>query len=180
MIFFENNEIKIRDIQASDVVNLLIWRLDREMNRFDPRPIPSNAKELIEECTDHCNRFEEEIFNEDINKRKYYYFIITDIADEPIGSVNFFSIDREKKQGEMGIGIGDKRYWGKGIGTLATEKVVDYIFKNMDIDRIHIETGENNKAAQRIVEKLGFKKCDEYLDEDFKFIVMEKRKSSVK
>lgn len=97
-----------------------------------------------------------------------------------IGFVNFFSIGKMKKQGEMGAVMTDKRYWKKGIAYTAINVVTKYIFDNMDIDRIYIETGETNKPALRLFDKLGFNKCGEKLeDDDFKFIVMEKQKISI-
>ncbi|MDF2673841.1 MAG: N-acetyltransferase [Clostridiales bacterium] len=117
--------------------------------------------------------------NENVDDRKYKYFIITDKENQPIGFVNFFSVDRIKKQGEMGVVIGDKRYWRKGIAYRGVDTAIDYIFNNLDIDRIYIETGETNISALKLFEKLGFNKCGEYLeDNDFKFIVMEKIKIS--
>ncbi|MBU3144078.1 GNAT family N-acetyltransferase [Clostridium sp. CF012] len=178
MIYYQNNEIVIRDIGSSDVINLFSWQIDKELNKHDPRPIPNNSKELIEECINYCRRFDTEIMSENIQDIEYKYFIITDYEDNAIGFVNFFSIDKLKKQGEMGVTIGDKRYWNKGIAYTSVKIAVYYIFNNMDIDRIYIETGECNKPALRLFEKLDFKRCDEYIeDENFKFIVMEKVKS---
>ncbi|MGH4123449.1 MAG: GNAT family N-acetyltransferase [Clostridium sp.] len=177
MIYYQDNKILIRDIYSSDAINLFTWQIDKELNKHDPRPIPNSSKALIEECINYCHRFDTEIMNENIEDIKYKYFIITDNEDNAIGFVNFFSIDKIKKQGEMGITIGDKRYWNKGIACTAIKTAVDYIFSNMDIDRIYIETGEGNKPALRLFEKLDFTKCGEYIeDEDFKFIVMEKMK----
>jgi RimJ/RimL family protein N-acetyltransferase len=177
MVYYQDNEIKIRDILHEDVVNLFIWRLEKEINKHDPRPIPHTSKELIDECIDFCERFDGEIINENIHERKYRYFVISNLHDESIGFVNFFSIDRTKKQGEMGVVIGDKRYWNKGIGYRAVKAAIDYIFSNMDIDRIYIETGEKNISAHKLFQKLGFVKCDEYMEEEnFKFVIMEKRK----
>ncbi|MGF7059509.1 GNAT family N-acetyltransferase [Brassicibacter mesophilus] len=177
MIYYEDNEIIIRDIIDEDVVNLFMWQLDKEINKHDPRPIPNSSKALVEECINYCKKFDTEIVNKNVDDRKYRYFIISNHKNQPIGFVNFFSINKVKKQGEMGVIIGDKRYWNKGIGYKSVNIVTDYIFSNMNIDRIYIETGENNIPALRLFEKLGFKKCDEYTeDEGFKFIVMEKRK----
>lgn len=175
MIYHQDNEIIIRDIKASDAVSLFSWWIDAELNMYDPRPLPKNSEELLAECTSFCKRFDTEVFNENIAARRYKYFIVTDKSDNPIGSVNFFGIDKLKRQGEMGIIIGDKRYWQKGIASKAVEVAVDYIFNNMPIDRIYIETGENNIPAIKLFSKQGFHKCEEYLEDDgFKFIVMEK------
>lgn len=177
MVYYQDNEIIIRDIINEDVVNLLIWRLDKEINKYDPRPIPHNSKELVEECVNHCKRFDTEIIIENINDRKYRYFMISNKENQLIGFVNFFCIDKVKKQGEMGVIIGDKSYWSKGVGHRAVSATINYIFNNMDIDRIYIETGEANKPALGLFEKLNFKRCGEYIeDESFKFIIMEKKR----
>lgn len=179
MIYFQDEKIKIRDICSEDVNNLFLCWIDKEINLYDPRPIPRTSVELLEECTDFCNRFDTEIMNVENENRKYIYFIITDYEENFIGFVNFFSINKEKRQGELGVIIGDKRYWNKGIAYSAINIVMSYLFDHMEIDRIYIETGENNKPALNLFTKLHFKKCDEYLEEDnFKFIVMEKRKVS--
>jgi RimJ/RimL family protein N-acetyltransferase len=179
MVYYQDNEIIIRDICNEDVISLFSWNIDREINRHDPKPLPHLSAELLKECTDYSKRFDNEIMNENVDDRKYKYFIITDKENQPIGFVNFFSVDRIKKQGEMGVVIGDKRYWRKGIAYRGVDTAIDYIFNNLDIDRIYIETGETNISALKLFEKLGFNKCGEYLeDNDFKFIVMEKIKIS--
>jgi RimJ/RimL family protein N-acetyltransferase len=179
MVYYQDENIKIRDICSEDVINLFTCRIDKELNMHDPRPMPNKSKELVAECIDYCNRFDIEIMNENIEERKYKYFIVTNNEDNFIGFVNFFSIDKVKKQGELGVAIADKRYWKKGIAYTSINAVTKYIFENMDVDRIYIETGEANKPALRLFDKLGFNKCGEYLeDDDFKFIVMEKQRNS--
>jgi RimJ/RimL family protein N-acetyltransferase len=178
MIYYQDEDIKIRDISEQDAITLFSWSVDEELHKHDPKPMPTNSKELMNECTLYCKRFDEEIICENTSLRKYKYFIITNKEDKLIGFVNFFSINKEKKQGEMGICIGDKRYWNKGIAFRSVKNVIKYIFSEMDIDRIYIETGENNEGALRLFEKLNFIKCGEYLEDDnFKFIVMELKKS---
>jgi RimJ/RimL family protein N-acetyltransferase len=177
MIYYQDENIKIRDICSEDIINLFSCRIDKELNLHDPRPIPKTSKELVAECINYCNIFDFEVMNENIENRKYKYFIITNNEGDFIGFVNFFSINKVKKQGEMGVIISDRRYWKKGIAYTAINVVTKYIFENMDINRVYIETGETNKPALRLFDKLGFNKCGEYLeDDDFKFIVMEKKK----
>lgn len=179
MVYYQDDSIKIRDICSEDVINLFSCRIDRELNLHDPRPIPHTSKELVAECIDYCNRFDTEVMNDNVEDRQYKYFIITNNEGNFIGFVNFFSMDKAKKQGEMGINICDKRYWRKGIAYKAIDIVTKYIYNNMDIDRIYIETGETNKPSLGLFEKLNFKRCGEYIEDDeFKFIVMEKRRNS--
>lgn len=179
MIYYEDNEIKIRDIIEEDIINLFSWHIDKEINMHDPRPIPCNSKDLIKECKIYCNIFESEIINKNVEERKYSYFIIENSENEPIGFINFFSIDKIKKQGEMGVTIGDKRYWKKGIAFRSVNAIINYIFNKMDIERIYIETDESNTASLKLFTKLNFNRCGEYCEDDgFKFIVMERKKVS--
>lgn len=177
MIYFENDEIKIRDIKEEDIISLFSWSIDKTLNEHDPRPLPMNSKDLIEECNRFSEIFDSKIINYNLDERQYIYFIITDKKNNPVGFVNFFSIDKDKRQGEMGIIIGDKRYWGRGIALKAVNIATEYIFNELDIDRIYIETGENNLPALKLFAKLNFIICGEYIEEDnFKFIIMEKFK----
>ncbi|MDF2821387.1 MAG: N-acetyltransferase [Clostridiales bacterium] len=174
MIYYKDEEIEIRDICKEDVIGLFTTWIDKEINSNDPRPIPKTSKELIAECIDYCNRFDTEIMNENTENRKYKYFIITNNLGNLIGFVNLFSIDNEKKQGEMGVSMCDKRFLNKGIAYTAIMVAINYIFENMNIDRIYIETAESNLPALKLCEKLKFNKCGEYIEDNVKAIIMEK------
>lgn len=47
---------------------------------------------------------------------------------------------------------------GKGYGTEAVQIIVDYLFLSRDNARIQAATNVRNKASQRVLEKVGFKK----------------------
>jgi len=47
---------------------------------------------------------------------------------------------------------------GKGYGTEAIQTMVDYLFLSRDIARIQAVTNVRNKASQRVLEKVGFKR----------------------
>lgn len=175
MNYYSDGQIIIRDLIPEDVVPLFIWFIDKELYEYDPRPRPSNINEFFEWCKMHCYNFENAIAEKDLPDKKFEYFIITNIKEQPIGFINFFNVDKDKMQGEMGVIIGDKRYWKKGIASKAILEVEKHIFSTKNINRIYIETGEKNQAALKLFEKLKYIKCDEYMETDsFKFIVMEK------
>ena len=84
MIYYKDDKIKIRDIEENDVINLFAWSIDKELNQFDPRPLPNTSSELVQECIAYCNRFKNEVINKNTAERKYKYFIITN-SDSGIG-----------------------------------------------------------------------------------------------
>ncbi|XMB86532.1 GNAT family N-acetyltransferase [Mycoplasmatota bacterium WC44] len=174
MVYYEDDEIIIRDIIESDVVSLFMWRIDKRVNQHDPRPIPQDSKTLRKECELYAKMFDDDIMINHEEDNKYKYFIITDKEHNPIGFINLFSINKKNKDAELGIKIGEKSYWNKGIGSKSCKVILKHIFGNLGLRRIHIETSESNIGARRLCSKLGFTQCDEYVeDENFKFIVME-------
>jgi [ribosomal protein S5]-alanine N-acetyltransferase len=64
-------------------------------------------------------------------------------------------IDIHRKNAELGYWLGEP-YWGKGIVSHAVIQMVDYGFRNWDIDRIYARPFGNNLASQRVLEKAGF------------------------
>ena len=57
----------------------------------------------------------------------------------------------------IGILIGEREYWNKGIGTEATKLLVKHAFDTLDIKSIYLGVIPQNKGAIRIYEKVGFK-----------------------
>ena len=89
------------------------------------------------------------------NRRSYLIF-----AREPfdlIGRLAISAIDWDKRQGELGIVIGEKRYWGKGYGRDAVRTIIHHIFTTTSLDRIYLYTFSNNYRAQRAFKAAGFR-----------------------
>ena len=53
--------------------------------------------------------------------------------------------------------IGEKAYWGKGIGTILVGMLVDYAFRSEKVDILHCFCEDYNIRSCRVWEKLGFK-----------------------
>lgn len=54
--------------------------------------------------------------------------------------------------------IGEKQYWGKGIGTLLIEALVEFAFNNQRVDALHCICEDYNVRSARVFEKNGFQK----------------------
>lgn len=63
--------------------------------------------------------------------------------------------DISYKNAEMGYWLGEA-YWGKGIMTQAVKEMVNYGFKNFDINRIFARPFGTNVGSQKVLEKVGF------------------------
>lgn len=73
-----------------------------------------------------------------------------------IGNVKLDFFDEKANVSELGLLIGDKKYWGKGIGFEACKLLIDFGFKTLKLRKIYLAVYESNPAAKKLYEKLGF------------------------
>ena len=92
-----------------------------------------------------------------------------------IGNVGLKNIDYLNKKAEYYVFIGNKDYWGKGIGTIATKKFLNYIKQHLKLHKIYLHVDQLNLAARKLYKKTGFVKEGVLKDELFqekKYITM--------
>jgi len=75
--------------------------------------------------------------------------------DRPIGVMSLRDIDSKNHKAEFGICIGDKTCWGQGLGSEATQLLIDYGFGTLNLHRFYLCVHANNERAVRCYEKLG-------------------------
>ena len=72
------------------------------------------------------------------------------------GNTGFMSINRHESSAEVGIFIGDKRFWNQGYGTEAMRLMVSHGFNDLNFHRIFLHVFDTNPRAVRSYEKVGF------------------------
>ena len=73
-----------------------------------------------------------------------------------VGTCGLFNIDRNTGHAELGIGIGDKEYWGRGYGREAVALLLDYAFRLRNLRRVWLEVHAENGRAMRAYRSCGF------------------------
>lgn len=73
-----------------------------------------------------------------------------------VGYAGISKISNINKSGEYFIFIGDKDYWGKGIGTQVTQMIVEMGFKELGLNRIMLSVSVPNVAGAKAYERTGF------------------------
>jgi RimJ/RimL family protein N-acetyltransferase len=74
-----------------------------------------------------------------------------------IGDAGLRDINQQHGTATLGIGIGNKDYWGKGYGTEAVKLVVDYAFRFLNLYNVYLDTNSFNERAVHAYQKAGFK-----------------------
>lgn len=78
-------------------------------------------------------------------------------TDAHIGNVSLQEIDTLNQSAEFAIIIGDKSYWGRGLGKEVIRLIVEHGFTQLNLHRIYCGTAENNIGMQKIALSIGFK-----------------------
>jgi RimJ/RimL family protein N-acetyltransferase len=86
----------------------------------------------------------------------YFFAIRTLKEDQLIGFVGLNSIQWHHGDAWVGIGIGEREYWGKGYGTDAMRLILRYAFTELNLYRVSLGVFEYNPRALRSYQKAGF------------------------
>jgi RimJ/RimL family protein N-acetyltransferase len=72
-----------------------------------------------------------------------------------VGSVSLFAADELARHAEVGIVLVPEAR-GRGIGTVAITRIVEFAFVRRNLRRVHLEAIASNVGAIRVYEKAGF------------------------
>ena len=87
----------------------------------------------------------------------YFFGVRTLQEDRLIGFVYFIGTSWPHGDTWMGIGLGEREYWGKGYGTDAVRVILRYAFTELNLRRVTLYVFAYNERAIRSYEKAGFK-----------------------
>lgn len=126
------------------------WNRDSEYARLlDDEPPRLRSVQSIKEWLE--KEFEK-------GEEMRYFFTIRTLADDQlIGFIGLFAIDWNHGNAWVGIGLGERNYWGNGYGTDAMQVILRYAFRELNLHRVSLDVFEYNPRALHSYEKAGFK-----------------------
>lgn len=77
--------------------------------------------------------------------------------DQHIGNIKLEPVDFKNRKATIGILIGNKNYWDKGIGKEAMRLVLNYAFEKLNFKEINLGVLSENQRAIALFKKVGFK-----------------------
>lgn len=146
-------DVFIRLITEEDTSLILKWR-----NKDSVRRNFIYQEELTEQIHN------EWLQNKILTGEAVQFIIVYKKNNEPIGSVYLSNIDKQNKQAELGIFIGEDQYRGKGIGGQAITLIKEYAFNSLKLNRIYLRLVKTNSGALVCYKKCGFKETPSYDD----------------
>ncbi len=99
--------------------------------------------------------FEKDLVEQQKND-ELFFLIRTLEEDLTIGLIGLDGIQWVHGDAWVGIGLGEREYWGKGYGTDAMRILLRYAFEELNLHRLSLSVFEYNSRAIRSYEKVGF------------------------
>ena len=84
------------------------------------------------------------------------YAIHERLGDRLIGLTTFSALDPDNGSALFHITIGERDAWGRGMGTEATELMLDHAFRRLGLHRVGLSVFAFNERAIRAYQKAGF------------------------
>ena len=149
--------LTLRQISTDDGQGIFTLRSNTEINKYLDR----QASETIEDAKNFINKI-----SESIKKNDSIYWVITFTNSKTfVGTICLFGFSNENNKCEIGYEL-LTNFQGQGIMKEAAEKVIDYAFKTIRIQRIEAFTHNGNTNSTKLLEKFDFKKSKETYKEN--------------
>ena len=146
--FLVGNKIYLRSLHESDIEgNYPKWFDDPEVCKYnDHVPFTKTKQDFI----DYVKKVSE--------SKNDYVFAICDVKnDKHVGNISLQKINHNYRNGELAIIIGERDYWGKGVGGEAWRLLMDFGFNVLKLHRLYCGTHEENLGMQKIALSCGMK-----------------------
>jgi RimJ/RimL family protein N-acetyltransferase len=143
--FLVGDKVYLRAVEVSDAAAVQSWfnrpEVRRGTRQYLPRSLRAHEERLDQMTSDLTTILTAVVLRED---------------DRLIGLCGLHEIDPRNHHAELGLVIGDPADWGRGLGADAARLMVSYAFDTVNLSRVWLEVYEDNPAARRIYERLGF------------------------
>jgi len=126
------------------------WHRDSEFMRFlDSSPSLLQSQKGMQKS-----------LAEDLEKQKNdrHWFTIRALDDDKLlGDIDLSIYNWTGRDAFVGLGIGERDFWGKGYGTDVMKVILRYAFTEINLQRVSLTVFEYNPRAVRSYEKTGFR-----------------------
>lgn len=144
----ETERLFLRKLTSNDISDLREWLGLDSVYKYWGRPASRderNPELLFIDARPNVNRKPSHDFIWGIESKKEHRII---------GIIEVFDVENDRL-GNVGYRI-DPNWWSRGICTEALMRVVDFVFSETRLDRLHVEADIENVASNKVLKKCGF------------------------
>lgn len=147
----KNSDLILKKLNIQDYSdNYLKWMNDKKVQEFTEQKYTRHTKEdIINFIKSKQNSKKEKV---------YGIFLKVKTKKFHIGNIKLGPIDFIHKNALISYFVGEKKYWGKNITTIAIKKLVVLAKKKYRLKKIYAGFYSNNIGSEKVLKKNGFKK----------------------
>lgn len=123
------------------------WLNDKEINQYLESRFINHTIHSVEQYINQVNA----------SNNEYLFGMFTKSADVHIGNIKLGPINTVHHYADIGLMIGDKNYWGKGIGSEAIGLITSFAFRHLNLHKVKAGCYESNIGSLKAFLKTGFK-----------------------
>ena len=146
-VFLRGARVVLREKTVKDAWNEYLWRTDPELSQLDAAlPLTMDYDEFLS------------MYKEQLRYPLAWAkpLSVDTLEGAYIGNCMYYDVDVVHKTAEVGVLIGNRRYWNDGYGFEVVVTLVEHIFATTGLNRLYLHTLKWNKRALRCFEKCGF------------------------
>ena len=146
----ETNRLILRRFVIGDAAAMYKnWASDKEVTKYLTWPTHSSQEISQYVIEDWVKSYTDE---------SYYSWaiVLKDNGDEPIGSISVVHMKEDISMAHIGYCIG-RTWWHKGITSEALKAVMDFLFDEVDVNRIEARHDPRNPNSGNVMKKCGMK-----------------------
>jgi RimJ/RimL family protein N-acetyltransferase len=143
-VTLRGDRVRLRPLQEADLPLRVRWYNDAEVRKtltVTERFELEKTRRWFRSVCDDARRVD---------------FLVESAAGEPIGVAGLLHIEPVHATAECFCVIGEKAFWGGGIGTEIHSVLLTWAFEGLGLEKIWAIIRTNNPAIYKIVQKLGF------------------------
>lgn len=140
-------KVKLRDLRVEDVSKEYVkWMNDQDVVKYTESRFSKHTKDSLISYVSEKRKEPDTLF----------LAIIENSTGKHIGNIKLGPIDKNHKTAEIGIIIGNKNFWGKGVGTESIRILCDYAFRVLGLFKITAGFYDVNIASAKAFSNAGF------------------------
>jgi ribosomal-protein-alanine N-acetyltransferase len=143
----ESDRLLLRPVTVADInPNYIQWMNDPDIVQYMECRF---QKWTAQDLEDYIVKMEK-------SEADHFFAIIDKQSQDYIGNIKIGPVNQHHKYASLGLMIGDKNFWGKGLATEVIQLATQYAFDNLKIRKMTAGCYANNKGSCRAFEKAGF------------------------
>jgi [ribosomal protein S5]-alanine N-acetyltransferase len=144
----ETERIILREARLSDAADILVFRGDPEVQRFNG-PVMQTVQEV--------QKLIEDLQAEFTAQEGVSWAVTIKPEDTVVGLFGIHHWNHYHRRAEVGYDLA-RSYWGQRLASEALRAMLGYGFENLNLHRIYARTIADNYESVRLLENIGFQR----------------------